>query len=50
MNGWFMYNGYTKKIMKNGYNGYMIFHVTIVPELFSLHIEEGLRPKYQQYM
>ena len=25
------------------------FHVTIVPELFSLHFEEGLRPKYQQF-
>ena len=27
-----------------------IFHITIVPELFSLNFEEGLRPKYQQYM
>ena len=29
---------------------YLIFHVTIVPKLFSFHFEEGLRPKYQQYM
>ena len=26
------------------------FHVAIVPELFSLDFEVGLRPKYQQYM
>ena len=31
MNGWFMYNGYMKKIMKNGYNCYTIFHISIVP-------------------
>ena len=28
----------------------VFFHVAIVPELFSLDFEEGLRPKYQQYM